>query len=204
MTKSHESVSPIQVLAVKSNDENRQSIVSSILTRIPGLELASEADNASEALQLLKVRRVDIALIDFGNSDTNGIELTRQIRESHPTVRVLIITASDAPEDIFATLDAGADGYVLQENLSRVLETALRSVRLGAVWLDPGIAKYILQAAQAPIVRTSRVLPTGLMVLPLFQDENLLLNEVAASNCTDGVCMVDPSFIRKLKRFAPA
>lgn len=167
----------------------------------PALTLAAEATSASEALQCLNSKHVDVALLELGVQDAEGIELTRQIRKLHPAVRVLISTASNTPENIFAVMDAGADGYVLRGN-DIGLEKAISTVRLGTVWLDPGIAAQVLEAiVSAP--SSTRVLATGMLTLPLLPDESQLLNAVAAGNCADGVCMVDPSFVRKLRRFAP-
>ncbi len=190
----------IQVLVLASDDENRLALHDFFFNK-PGLTLAAEAANASEASLCLNTKHVDVALLELGAQDTDGVELTRQIRKSHPTVRVLISTASNTPENIFAVMDAGADGYVLKGN-DIGLEKAISTVRLGTVWLDPGIAAQVLEAmVSAP--PSTRVLQTGMMTLPLMPDEKQLLNQVAASNCTDGVCMVDPSFVRNLRRFAP-
>lgn len=195
----------IQVLAVDGDSESRLAL-EKFLARMPGMLLAAEADCASAALKKLAENKIDVALVDLRLPDTaGGIDLTKQIRKSHPEVRVVIFTASHTPEDIFSAMDAGADGYVLQGNLSKALEMAIRSVRLGAVWLDPGIAKQVLEAMQtATITKSTRVLPTGMFALPLLPNEKALLNEVATSNCVDGVCMVDPAFIKKLRRFAPS
>jgi len=194
--------SQIQVLSVESNDAIRSKL-QSFFSTIPDITLSAEAVNESQALQKLGATAIDVALVDLG-PDTDGIELTKQIRKLHAGVRVLIVTASDTPEDIFAAMDAGADGYVLKGNLTNVLEFAIRSVRLGAVWLDPAIAQQVLNAIQAATTSSSaRILPTGLMTIPLMADEKSLLDELAGSNCKDGVCMVDPSFVRKLRRFSP-
>jgi DNA-binding NarL/FixJ family response regulator len=190
----------IQVLVLASDDDNRQALRDFFLSK-PALTLKAEATNASEALQHLNTKQVDVALLELGAADADSIELTKQIRKSHPTVRVLISTASNTPEDIFAVMNAGADGYVLRGN-DIGLEKAISTVRLGAVWLDPGIAAQVLEAlVSAP--PSTRVLQTGMMTLPLMPDEKQLLNDLAGSNCTDGVCMVDPSFVRNLRRFAP-
>ncbi len=191
----------IQVLVLASNDADRGDLRNFLLAK-PGLSLAAEATNSEEALQWLKTTHVDVGLLELEAQNADGIELTRQIRKSHPTVRVLISTDSKTPEGIFALMNAGADGYVLKGN-DIGLEKAISTVRLGAVWLDPGIAAQVLEAmVSAP--PSTRVLQTGMMTLPLMPDESQLLSEVATSSCTDGVCMVDPSFIRKLRRFAPA
>jgi len=195
---------PIQVLPVVSNDAGGLTL-RQFIAGIPGVSLAGEATNDTEALQKLQDKDVDVVLLDLGLRDVDGIQLTRQIREAHPTVRVLICTAFRRATDIFSAMDAGADGYVLKEN-HQGLEVAIRSVRLGAVWLDPGIATQVLEvmASQTGSGKSApRTLPTGLMPIPLWPHEKDLLNKVAASNCADGVCMVDPAFVKKLRQFAP-
>jgi len=135
-------------------------------------------------------------LLNLPAQNVDGIELTRQIRKLHPSVRVLISTANNKPEDIFAAMDAGADGYVLEGN-EIGLEMAIRSVRLGTVWFDPGIAAQVLDTiVSASSNSSTRILQTGLLVLPLMPDDKSLLSNVAASSCKDGICMVDPSFVK--------
>ncbi len=198
MTNSNTS---IQVLSVDSHDESRLAL-QEFFAAIPDLQLAAQAANASEALAALDEKAIDVAIVDLSLVGEDGVQLTKEIKNLYRGVRVLIFTASDSPDDIFSAMDAGADGYVLKDNLTRVLETAIRSVRLGAVWLDPGIARQVLQVVQTPTTKTSRILPTGLMTVPLLPDERSILHEVASSNCVDGVCMVDPDFVRKLRRFS--
>lgn len=192
----------ITVLSVENNESDLLA-VRAFLLQIPGLKLL-EASNAEDAMNRLLEAAVDVALIDAGSPNAN-VQLTKSIRQAHPTVRVIIFTSADTPEDIFAAMDAGADGYVLKGAFTAALETALRSVRLGAVWLDPGIANQVLKVIEtAHTSRPSRTLPTGIMTIPLMPEEKSLLHEVAGGECKDGVCMVDPSFIKKLRRFAPA
>lgn len=195
--------SPLRILSVESSDESR-SILHGVLTKIPDFVLVADMHSTDETL--LKIRAddsIDIMVVDLA-LDGDAVGLIKQVRHLNPAVRVLIYTASDSPQDIFAAMDAGADAYVLKENLRTVLETAIRSARLGTVWLDPGIARQVLQIMETAASTPSRVLPTGFMPMPLMPDEESILSEVAASACTDGVCMVDPSFVRKLKRFARA
>jgi DNA-binding NarL/FixJ family response regulator len=192
----------ITVLSVE-NSESDLLAVRAFLTQIPGLKLV-EASNTEDSMKRLVEAAVDVALIDAGSPDAN-VQLTKSIRQAHPTVRVIIFTSADTPEDIFTAMDAGADGYVLKGTFTAALENALRSVRLGAVWLDPGIANQVLKVIEtAHTTRPSRTLPTGIMTIPLMPEEKSLLHEVAGGECKDGVCMVDPSFIKKLRRFAPA
>jgi DNA-binding NarL/FixJ family response regulator len=202
MTESTVDASPIRVLSIKSSADTEE-VVGPFLSQIHGLTLVAEVKDEPETVQCLSQSQIDISVIEYGVAESTRIELTRKIKEAYPKVRVLIVTASAAPEDIFAVIEAGADGYLLKKNLAKALEIAIRSIKLGAVWLDPGIAEAMLEVVLIPIPTTSRVLPTGVMPLPLLPAENNLLKELASSSCTDGVCLVDPSFLRKLKRFAP-
>jgi two-component system nitrate/nitrite response regulator NarL len=112
-----------------------------------------------------------------------------------------MLTASDDESDIFDALDAGADGYLLKTEYAKNLEAAIRSVRLGAVWLDPAIARMVLHAAQRP-ASTKR--PQKVEPIALSPEEKSLLGQVAQSSCSDGVCLVDPNFLQNLRRFSGA
>ncbi len=177
-----------------------------VLSRLRGVSLVEEATYEIEALQKLKDKHVDVVLLDLSLRDVDSVSLTRQIRRSHPTVRVLISTSFRRASDVFSALDAGADGYVLKGN-DKGLEAAIGTVRLGAVWLDPGIATQMLDAIASESSKgkeAHRTLPTGYMPIPLLPEEKDLLDKVAGSNCVDGVCMIDPEFLKKLRRFDPA
>lgn len=189
----------IRILLGAVSDESRVS-VRKTLSLVPDFALSAETADAAKLVQELQSSPIDVVILCLPEVDAVG--LTKQIRTSNPSVRVLIFTASDSTADIFAAMDAGADAYVLKSNLPSVLEIAVRSVRAGAVWLDPGIAKQVLQVAEAPPAEPSRILPTGFFKMPLLPDEKSVLTEVAFGNCKDGVCTVDPSFIRQLKRFS--
>jgi len=191
---------PIQLLAVVA----RQSALTlkGILSALPGISLVGAVTQESDAAEILRDTQIDVVLVDMGSHEVNGIGLIRQVRQSHPNLRVVVATASTSPEHIFAAMDAGADGYVLHGN-RQGLEVAIRSVKLGPVWLDPGIATQVLDVMTTTTpLPNARVLPTGLFRIPLLPEEKDLLQDVAHSNCVDGVCMVDPSFVARLRQFA--
>ena len=190
----------IHVMSVEDNDVIRHCL-KTFLKNIGGFELIAEAKDAQSALCEINKQCPEVALIDIGLPGMNGIELTKHIKQEYPQIRVLMLTASENAGDIFDSLDAGADGYVLKGDFSTNLEMAIRSVKLGAVWLDPLIARQVLQLTQSSRP-ASRTLATGLMPMPLSEEEKSVLFGVAESNCKDGVCLVDPSFLEKLKRFS--
>lgn len=193
----------VRILLVTASDEGRQHLHDR-LCQFAGVFLVGAASDADGAVKEVQNQKIDLVLIDLA-SQIDGNEVTKQIRKTDKKVAVLVCTASDSTADIFSAMNAGADGYVLKGSIDKHLEMAVRSLRLGTVWLDPGIARQILELMVAQAGTTlSRTLPTGLMVMPMMPQEKEILSEVASSNCVDGVCMVDPSFLKKLKRFAPA
>lgn len=194
-----------KVLVVQDPSESKQDL-QTFIRQMSNVEFVAQAVNPCEALDCLRVKNIDVVLFDFGSPSTNGVELTGKIRAEFSDVRLLVVTASDQPDDIFAALDGGADGYILEGSLSKVLEAAILRVRLGAVWLDPAIAQQVLRVMEikATTPSLSRELPTGVMTIPLLPEEKTILHEVATSSCVDGVCMVDPSFVSRLRRFSAA
>ncbi|CAN5379889.1 response regulator transcription factor [soil metagenome] len=190
----------IDIFFVEDNEVIRLCL-RSFLKQIPDFSLVGEASDGESALETIKAANPTVALVDIGLPGVSGIELTKNLKNMVPGLRVLMLTASDNQSDIFDSLDAGADGYVLKGDFSVNLEMAIRTVKVGAVWLDPGIARQVLEMTQRKLTPTiERALDP---IAPhLSQQEKDVLNEVAASNCKDGVCLVDQSFLRKLKRFS--
>jgi len=188
----------IEIFFVEDNDVIRFAL-KSMLRRIPDFSVIGDAANGKSALSQLAQLEPGVVLVDIGLPDIDGIELTKEIKVAMPDVRVLMLTASDDESDIFDALDAGADGYVLKAEYGKNLEVAIRSVRLGAVWLDPAIARLVLKATQRPLSKRQK---TKVEPLALSQEERSVLGQVAESDCENGVCLVDPGFLKKLQRFA--
>ncbi|MBC7999103.1 MAG: response regulator transcription factor [Leptolyngbya sp.] len=167
------------------------------LKKFEDFEIVGEAEDGSSAIASMLSLKPALALVDIGLPHLNGIEVTRKIKASLPDCKILMLTSSDDARDIFASLDAGADGYVLKGDLAANLEIAIRSVRVGAVWLDPGIARIVLDSS-AQRQAQGNVSLSGM----LSTDEAELLGKVAGADCQDGVCLVDPAFLKRLRRLS--
>ena len=111
-----------------------------------------------------------------------------------------MLTSHDRESDIFAAFDAGADGYVLKDGYSSTLELSVRTVRFGSVWLDPAIAKRVLELA--PAQRAGSPVDTTVPAGSLTDQERDVLDGIAESSCENGVCMIEPAFLSGLSRFA--
>jgi NarL family two-component system response regulator LiaR len=116
------------------------------LEHIPEVSVIAEVGDGKSAVAKAMELCPDLILMDIGLPIMDGVEATRLIKEALPT-KVIIVTSHDNEEDIFAGLSAGADAYCLKGISSSQLGNAIRSVMVGAVWLDPGIAKRVLAQA---------------------------------------------------------
>jgi DNA-binding NarL/FixJ family response regulator len=74
----------------------------------------------------------------------NGTEAIRVIKQRNPEIKIIALTVHKSEEYVRATLDAGADGYVLKDDTSNDLLTSIRSVRKGKIHLSPGICDKII------------------------------------------------------------
>ncbi len=75
----------------------------------------------------------------------DGLEATRRLKETHPEVRVLILTQHDSQEYVAPLLQAGASGYVLKRSGGREVVTAIRQVYEEGAFLEPGVTRHLLR-----------------------------------------------------------
>jgi len=111
----------------------------------PDLEVCSEAGSIGEALDLVRVRVPDLAIVDLSLADGNGLELVKRLRTGWAGIRVLVCSMHE--ESLFArrAVDAGAMGYInKQEAMSHVVE-AVRQVLAGRVYLSAAMTERIAQ-----------------------------------------------------------
>ena len=116
-----------------------------LLEREDDLEVVGEAGDGEEAVTLATKLRPDVAIIDIAMPKLNGIEATKQIKALLPATAVLILTAYDNDQYIFAILEAGAAGYLLKSIRGRELVSAVRAVRSGESVLHPVVARKVLK-----------------------------------------------------------
>ncbi len=105
--------------------------VKSLLAELPGLEIAGEAEDGREAVELARQLQPDLILMDLSMPHLNGIEAIKQVKRQDPHVRILVMTVHNSDEYLRAALEAGADGYVLKEESHLELLNAIRNVVTG-------------------------------------------------------------------------
>lgn len=121
-----------------------------LLEQEEDLQVVAEAGDGEEAVRLAATERPDVALVDIAMPKLNGIEATRQIKSRSPGTAVLILSAYDDDQYVFALLEAGAAGYLLKNIRGRDLVDAVRSVYAGESVLHPVIARKVINRFSLP------------------------------------------------------
>jgi DNA-binding NarL/FixJ family response regulator len=98
------------------------------------IEVVGEAADGDAAIEQAQRLHPDVALLDVRMPGTDGLRAARAIRESVPSVRILMLTMSDDPDDIALATKAGAAGYLLKERTNEELIDAVLSLADGQPW----------------------------------------------------------------------
>lgn len=110
------------------------------------INVVGESDNAVDGLKLIEQCSPDIVLMDLGLAGMNGIEATLRVREMNPDVKVIALTSHDREEEVIAALSSGAMAYCLKDIDPSKLADVIRDVNEGVCWLDPLIARKVLDS----------------------------------------------------------
>jgi NarL family two-component system response regulator LiaR len=116
----------------------------------PDIDVVAEAANGREALALVGDRLPDIVLMDLVMPVMDGVEATRAVRSLSPNTRVIVLTSFSEDEKVFASIKAGAQGYLMKDVHPSDLVTAIRTVNRGEAQLDPEIARKVMQEFANP------------------------------------------------------
>ncbi len=133
----------ITVLLADDHDLVREG-TRELLEREKDLLVVAEAGDGEEAVRLATQHRPDVALMDIDMPKLNGIGATKEIKTISPSTAVLILTAYDDDQYVFALLEAGAAGYLLKSVRGRELVDAIRAVHAGESALHPVIARKVI------------------------------------------------------------
>ena len=115
-----------------------------ILGSDPDIQIVGMAHDGHEALELIPTALPDLVLMDLKMPLMNGILATRQIREKHPQIKVLVLTTYDDDEWLFDALHSGAAGYLLKDTPSTTLIESIKGTMQGKTYLDPDIAGKVV------------------------------------------------------------
>jgi DNA-binding NarL/FixJ family response regulator len=143
------------------------------------LQVVGEASNGQEAIEAVKKLSPDVVLMDLRMPVLNGVAATRQITESAPTSRVIVLTTFDDDEYVFDGLRAGAVGYLLKDVPSTKLIEAIRATAQGESFLEPSVAAKVL-AEFSRLSGPKMADPQQALVEPLSERELEILGVLAS------------------------
>ncbi len=121
----------IKTLLVDDHQIVRDGIKAMLLPAQDEIEIAAEASNGAEAVQMVEKEPFDVVLMDINMPELNGIDATEIIKKRHPATRVLALTMHAEEGFIVNMIKAGADGYILKESGRDELVNAIKAVRKG-------------------------------------------------------------------------
>ena len=109
-----------------------------------GWRVVGEAASGREAVQKAIELKPDVAVVDIGMPELDGVEVTRQIREAVPGTKVLVLTMHESDQMVRRALDAGASGYLLKSDFTDCLAKAVKAIAGGKRFLTPKVSEIVL------------------------------------------------------------
>jgi DNA-binding NarL/FixJ family response regulator len=135
---------PIRVMLVDDHEVVREGL-RTLISRQPGMSIVGEAANAADAIETAARAKPDVVIMDVRLPDGNGVEACRAIRETRPETKVIMLTSYADDEAVFASIVAGAAGYLLKQTRGQALVDAVRAVSEGRSLLDPDVTGKVLE-----------------------------------------------------------
>jgi DNA-binding NarL/FixJ family response regulator len=134
----------IRIVVVDDQAVVRQGFVSLINT-VADMEVIAEGNNGQQAVELYREHKPDVMLIDLRMPVLSGVEAIAAIRREFPGARMIVLTTYDGDEDIYRSLQAGAQGYLLKDVFFEDLEEAIRKVHAGSRRIPSQVAERLAE-----------------------------------------------------------
>ena len=148
--------------------------LAALLDRQAGFRVVGEASSGSEAVELALEHRPDVVVMDIRMPDGSGTDACRRITTELPDTAVVMLTSYADEAALFASIAAGASGYVLKRIGSRELVDAVRAVAAGQSSLDPAVTGSVLNR-----LRSAQQLAEGGALADLTEQERRVLARLA-------------------------
>lgn len=161
----------IRILIVDDHAMVRQGL-SLALNLQPDLTIVGEAGSGGDGVTLAQKLQPDVILLDLNMPDLDGLEVMQRVRRLSPQSRVLILSGIHADARVFATIEAGVDGYIVKDATTTELAQAIRSVAAGDAYLHPlitrALTRHLHNLPAQPATLRSRLTARELSVLQLM------------------------------------
>lgn len=128
-----------EILLVDDHPLVRQG-VRNIIEEIPDVKVVGELPDGLELMETLEKKRPQMIILDISMPYLGGVQATRMVKAKHPDIKVLILTLHNRREYVDQVKQAGAEGYLLKEEVDRELLTAIETLRQGKEYISPVLA----------------------------------------------------------------
>jgi two-component system nitrate/nitrite response regulator NarL len=130
--------------------------VCQLLALSPNFIVIGEAASGQEGIEMAKLHDPDLILLDLNMKGMNGLETLRTMRDLEIDARIILITVSDAPEDLIAAIRAGSDGYILKDNDPDDILKLIDSAMHGRNAISPELTSLLATALREESVVEQR------------------------------------------------
>ena len=137
------SPAPIRVVVVDDHPLFRQGVLFT-LSKQPDIQVVGEGESGRQAVDLARLYRPDVILLDITMSDGDGLSAAAQIAQTAPETRVIMFTASEEGDDLMTAMKVGARGYVVKGAGAREIVDAIQRVAQGEAYITPKMAGNLL------------------------------------------------------------
>lgn len=134
----------VRVMLVDDHEVVREGL-RTLLGRDKSLLVVAEAGTTAEAIETAARAKPDVVVMDVRLPDGSGVEACRTIREARPETKVIMLTSYADDEALFASIVAGAAGYLLKQTRGQAVIDAITTVAQGRSLLDPDVTGKVLE-----------------------------------------------------------
>ncbi|HEY9693981.1 MAG TPA: response regulator transcription factor [Oculatellaceae cyanobacterium] len=141
--------SPLRILIVEDDPMMQLGLEQSLLS-YSQFEVIEQAEDGYLGVEAALKLKPDLVIMDIGLPRLDGIAATQKIKEALPDVRVVVLTSHTTETEVVAALSSGADAYCVKGTSVDRLLTAIAAAQEGATYLDPQIARKVIDHLQPP------------------------------------------------------
>ena len=134
----------IRIMVIDDQAVVRQGFVALVNT-VADMVVVAEGTDGQQAVDLYRLHRPDVTLMDLRMPKMGGVEAIVAIRKEFRDARLIVLTTYDGDEDIYRSLQAGAQGYLLKDVFFEELEDAIRKVHTGLRWIPAQVAERLAE-----------------------------------------------------------
>lgn len=145
---------PTLRILIVEDDPMMQLGLTQALEDYPHFTIVGQASDGYAGVEKALALKPDVIVMDIGLPRLDGIAATQQIRAKLPDIRIVVLTSHTSETEIIAALSSGADAYCVKGADVERLVTAIAAAQEGAVYLDPKIARRVIEHLKPPAIMT--------------------------------------------------